>query len=155
MGELFGEWVQQEWIDTVMNTIKETPWWNFLFLTKNPLRLPEIDFPSNAWVGTTVDTQKRVAVAETAFKDVNASVKFISCEPMLERITFNKLNLFDWVIIGGCSRNTKQRGSQPDPEWVEHLVQQARDAGCKVYFKPNLLAIPEGMPILKEYPQWI
>jgi len=152
MGELFGEWVPQDWINAVMTVVRENPQWDFLFLTKNPPRLPEIDFPWNAWVGTTVDTQSRVEAAETAFEKVKAPVKFISCEPLLERITFNHLSLFNWIIIGGCSKNTKQPGSQPEPEWVDHLVNQAREARCKIYFKPNLKAIPEGMPRLKEFP---
>jgi len=129
------------------------PAMQFLFLTKNPSRLPEIDFPGNAWVGTTIDTQKRVAVAEKAFQKVNAPVKFISCEPMLERITFNKLDLFNWVIVGGCSKNTKQRGSQPDPEWLNTLS-VSREKRSAMFTLTELLAIPEGLPLLKEYPQW-
>jgi protein gp37 len=59
MGDLFGEWVPQEWIDAVFKAIREAPEWNFLVLTKNPKRYLTIDFPRNVWVGATADTQAR------------------------------------------------------------------------------------------------
>jgi len=78
MGDLFGKWVKQEWIDAVMKAVTDAPQWNFIFLTKNPERLATIDWPKNAWVGATVDIQARVECTEKVFADVNASVKFIS-----------------------------------------------------------------------------
>jgi hypothetical protein len=57
MADLFGRWVPREWIDAVLVEVAGNPQWNFLFLTKFPQRLPEFMFPSNAWVGTTVDAQ--------------------------------------------------------------------------------------------------
>lgn len=147
MADLFGDWVPQEWIDSVLEVVRETPKWNFLFLTKNPKRLIDINWPNNAWVGTTVDVQARVNIAQEAFKKVNAKVKFLSCEPFQERLTFTDLSMFDWIIIGGRSRNTKLPEFQPKWEWVESLLMKAREYGLKVYFKPNLIVRP------KEYPR--
>jgi protein gp37 len=65
--DLFGKWVPQAWIDAVLAEIRAAPQWNFLFLTQFPQRLAEIDWPANAWVGTTVDEQYRVDIAEKAF----------------------------------------------------------------------------------------
>ena len=75
MADLFGRWVPQEWIDAVMQSVKGSPQWDFLFLTKFPQRLSEIDIPENAWMGTTVDLQARVANAERAFEKVKCRVK--------------------------------------------------------------------------------
>jgi protein gp37 len=147
MADLFGDWVPQEWIGSVLEVVRETPKWNFLFLTKNPKRLIDIDWPNNAWVGTTVDVQARVNIAQEAFKKVNAKVKFLSCEPLQERLTFTDLSMFDWIIIGGRSRNTKLPEFQPKWEWVESLLMKAREYGLNVYFKPNLIVRP------KEYPR--
>jgi protein gp37 len=147
MADLFGEWVPQEWINSVLDVVRETPKWNFLFLTKNPKRLIDIDWPVNAWVGTTVDVQARVNAAQEAFKKVKAKVRFISCEPLQERLVFTDLSMFDWIIIGGRSRSTKLPEFQPKWEWVENIVTQARKDGLKIYFKPNLTVRP------KEYPR--
>lgn len=147
MADLFGDWVPQEWIDKVISIVREASQWNFLFLTKNPKRLVGIDFPENAWVGTTVDIQARVKPAEEAFRQVKAKVKFVSCEPLLEPITFSNIGIFDWIIIGGRSKNSNLPELQPEWAWVESLIIQAREAVCKVYCKPNL-----NVSLPKEYP---
>ena len=147
MADLFGKWVEQKWIDAVMDAVRSAPQWNFLFLTKFPQRLETIDWPDNSWVGTTVDEQYRVTIAEKAFRNVNAPVKWLSCEPLRERLTFSSLDMFDWVVVGGQSRSSQERAFQPPWEWVEHLWQQVRASNCLLYWKPNLHTRPQ------EYPQ--
>jgi len=139
MADLFGKWVPQDWIDAVLQQVRSNEQWNFLFLTKFPRRLSEQEWPDNAWVGTTVDKQFRVEIAERSFRNVKAGVKWLSCEPMLERLTFSSLEMFDWVVVGGSSKSTQTPEFQPPVEWFEHLLKQARDAGCKVYLKPNFV----------------
>jgi protein gp37 len=146
MADLFGKWVEQEWIDAVLAEVRAAPQWNFLFLTKFPQRLAEIDWPRNAWVGTTVDEQYRVDIAEKAFRRVQAPVKWLSCEPLRERLTFGSLEMFDWVVLGGQSKSRQAPAFQPPWEWVEHLHAQARRAGCLIYYKPNLEARPQEYP---------
>jgi protein gp37 len=174
MADLFGDWVPQEWIDKVIDACRNAPDWNFIFLTKNPKRLLSVDWPPNAWVGTTVDCQARVSDAVEVFDEFNRmrhgmakgdgsgdeygsgtgpSVKFISCEPLTESIVFpsdgghSSLELFDWVIIGGQSASSGTPAFQPKWEWVEELHFAAIDAGCAIYWKPNLTVRP------KEYPE--
>jgi protein gp37 len=139
MGDLFGAWVPQEWIDRVFAAIRQAPNFNFLMLTKNPARLTEQNFPDNAWVGTTVDCQARVSKAEATFERISARVKWLSCEPLLEPLRFNHLERFNWLVIGAQSRSTRMPAMQPDTAWVVDLVSQARKAGCKVYIKPNYI----------------
>lgn len=146
MADLFGKWVPQEWIDAVFDEVRHNPQWNFLFLTKFPRRLAELDWPENAWCGASVDRQHRVADTEAAFRGVKAGVKWLSCEPMMERLTFTSLEMFDWVVIGAASKSTQTPEFQPPWEWVEHLLNQARAAGCRVYIKPNLRSRPQEYP---------
>lgn len=138
MADLFGKWVPQPWIDAELAVARECSDWRFLYLTKFPQRMAQQDWPDNAWVGTSVDGQARVATAERAFHGVRAGVRWLSCEPMLERLTFRSLADFDWVVIGGATRSTQTEAFQPPAEWVEHLIAQANDAGCQVYLKRNL-----------------
>ena len=156
MADLFGDWVPQEWIDQVLDAVRNAPEWNFIFLTKNPKRYIGIEWPENAWVGTTVDTQERVEAAVDAFSQIEANVKFLSCEPLKEHLQFNSeeynikgewLSVFNWVIIGGQSETSGMSADQPEWEWVESLHNQARNAGCAIYWKPNLTVKP------KEYPK--
>ena len=150
MGDLFGDWVEEDWINKVMEAVEDSPQWNFLFLTKNPKRLTKVVWPDNAWVGTTVDCQDRVEKAEETFQNLvdqnnKPSVTFISFEPLKEPININLTNV-DWVIIGGQSKSTGEPAEQPLWEWVESLHNQARQYECDVYWKPNLSVKP------KEYP---
>lgn len=149
MADLFGRWVPDDWINQVFDSCRKSPEWNYLFLTKFPQRYTEIEFPPTAWVGTTVDEQKRVANAEKSFRKIQAPLKWLSCEPMLEPLQFTDLSMFDWVVIGGCSKNTQTPESFPDPDWVRELTNQAKEAGCKVYEKEN---IAKRIGHYKEYP---
>lgn len=146
MADLFGKWVPQEWIDAVLDEVRAAPQWNFLFLTKFPQRLADIQWPHNAWVGTTVDEQYRVEIAEKAFRKVDAAVKWLSCEPLRERLTFTSLAMFDWVVLGGQSKSTQAPAFQPPWEWVDHLLAQARASQCLVYWKANLYTRPQQYP---------
>lgn len=151
MADLFGKWVPEEWILQVFQVVKKSPQWNFLFLTKFPQRLQEINdllggFPENVWVGTTVDTQARVALAEKSFRNIQASVKWLSIEPMLENLQFHSLDMFDLIAIGGQSKTTQEAEFQPEWEWVENLLVQARESKTSIYFKENLKCRPKELP---------
>ena len=149
MADLFGDWVPQEWIDEILSVCDENSQWNYLFLTKNPKRLTKIDWPKTAWVGTTIDVQSRIKDAENIFSKFKAPVKFFSCEPLQEELTFNSLKMIDWIIIGGRSKSSGMDEGQPKWEWVEKILNKARQDNVKVYFKPNLKVKP------KEYPEVI
>lgn len=139
MADMFGRWVPAEWIEAVFGAMRDAPDWNFLCLTKFPKRMAEFDIPANAWMGTTVDLQDRVAAAEAAFAKVPSTVRWLSCEPLLKPLRFKHLDRFHWIVIGGASRSNDTPEWHPPFEWVVDLVQQARAAGVKVYFKTNLL----------------
>lgn len=148
MADLFGKWVPAEWIEAVLDVARECPQWNFLFLTKFPNRLAEFTYPDNAWLGTTVDCQARVANAERSFAKVKGGVKWLSVEPMLEPLHFDSLDMFHWVVIGGASASSQTPSWSPPRRWVDELEAAARDAGCMIYEKTNLQAR------LREYPGW-
>lgn len=149
MADLFGSWVPKEWIESVIQKTRDEPHWTYLFLTKNPERYQEFDFPANCWLGATVDNQARVNRTEKAMESATASIKFISCEPLRDSVEFSRLEFFDWIIIGGQSKNSKEPARQPKWEWVESLLQQARASSIDVYFKPNLTVRPKEAPTAK------
>lgn len=139
MADIFGRWVPEEWIHLIIERVEASPQWNFLFLTKFPQRVHEFGkMPKNAWMGTTVDCQERVANAEKAFAKMGGGIKWLSVEPMLTPLKFSRLDLFDWVVIGGASRSANTPGWVPPFDWIADLHAQARAAGCAVYHKDNL-----------------
>jgi len=158
MSDLFGDWIPQDWIDQVLQACAQSPDWTYIFLTKNPERLVGINWSKNAWVGTTIDSQSRIATAVSAFKELNEQqfrpgVLFVSCEPMNERLDFGDhgLDIFDWIIVGGRSASKGMKAFQPEKVWVESLHAAARKSGCMIFDKPNLKV--QGLTINpKEFP---
>jgi hypothetical protein len=69
---------------------------------------------------------------------------------MLEPLVFDKLHQFDWVVIGGASRSSQTPAWIPPMDWLVDLHKQARDAGCKIYYKDNL-GLPDELR-LREFP---
>jgi protein gp37 len=137
----------------VLGVITKAPVWNFLCLTKFPKRMAEFDIPQNAWMGTSVDLQERVAAAEAAFANVGSKVCWLSCEPLPQPLRFKHLERFHSIVIGGASAIASTPNWRPPFEWVADLVRQARDAGLKIYFKTKLghehriLELPFDAPI--------
>ena len=111
--------------------------WNFLVLTKFPERACKFEFPSNWWMGTSVDAQFRVANAERAFAKIRCKTKWLSVEPLLQRLTFKRLDLFQWIVIGGASSSTITPAWVPPLDWIVDLHQAARQAKLRVYYKTN------------------
>jgi protein gp37 len=161
MADLYGKWVPTDWISQVHQSCINNPQWEYLFLTKFPARYNQVKLPSTGWMGTTVDRQHRVKVAETAFRKIEGvRVKWLSLEPLLEPLEFTDLSMFDWVIIGSQSQTNQPDGVvksfAPNFEWVSRLTDQAHEAGCKVWLKENLLGYPKsdrpGMTLIQESP---
>lgn len=156
MADLYGRWVPDEWIHQVHAAMCANPQWQYITLTKFPARYVGLEMPPGAWIGTSVDEQKRVRIAEDAFRKIEgAAVKWLSLEPLREPLQFSDLSVFDWVVIGGQTETRQPDGTvpafAPPFEWVARLVVQALDAGCRVHLKPNLRANP-GMQWLDQYP---
>lgn len=156
MADLYGRWVPDEWIAQVHASMLATPWWEYLLLTKFPSRYVGLDLPPSAWVGTSVDEQKRVRIAEDAFRKIEGvKVKWLSLEPLREPLEFDDLSMFDWVVIGAQTETRQPDGTvdafMPPWEWVCRITAQAKAAGCAVHWKPNLLNGKPGVA-LNEYP---
>ncbi len=161
MADLYGRWVPDEWIYQVHDAMHLNRMWDYLLLTKFPARYNKVDLPPTAWVGTSIDEQKRVRIAEDAFRKISdVKVKWLSIEPLREPLEFSDLSMFDWVVIGAQTETWQGEGTDrklvpafgPPFEWVARLVAQAREAGCRVHLKPNLVNGHPGMQLPDEYP---
>lgn len=137
MSDLFGQWVPEEWIEATIEMARRNSKWNFLTLTKFPQRAAKFKFPENWWMGTTVDAQARVDNAEAAFAKIECGTKWLSVEPLLQPLTFKRLDLFQWIVIGGASGSRKTPAWEPPIDWLASLHMAARAAGLRIYYKTN------------------
>ena len=60
------------------------------------------------------------------------SVKFLSCEPLLEDLGEMDFTGIDWVIVGGESGPLAR---PMDPNWVRKLYAQAKEQQTAFFFK--------------------
>lgn len=147
MGDLFGKWVPSEWVEEILGIVRQSPQWNFIFSTKFPQRYAEFSpLPKNAWIGTTVDRQSRVSVAEKAFENVEAKVKWLSVEPMLEPLKFNHLDRFQWLVIGGASSSESTSQWRVPAAWWVPLHYEAMQHGLRIFHKTNLYVREQMFP---------
>jgi protein gp37 len=162
MADLYGRWVPKKWIDQVHAAELENPQWTYIHLTKFPKRYLDFPLPRTGWIGASVDEQKRVKLTEDAFRQIDGvALKWLSLEPLLAPLEFSDLSMFDWVVIGAQTATRQPTGVVPEfaPrfEWVMQIVAMARQAGCRIHMKPNLLGRvhPQspGMELLDEYPE--
>ena len=135
MSDLFHENVPFSFIDKVVETIKSTPQHNYQILTKRANRMAEYFsdkiIPKNAWLGVTVD----IACSKSRIdflRNLNAPIKFLSCEPLLEDLGDINLDGIDWVIVGGES-GVKARPMKE--EWVQSIKVQTEKQGSAFFFK--------------------
>ena len=144
--EWLSEWIPWEWTNAIVEVIQHNPQWIYFCVSKSPERFPEISWPEYCRLAITIDVQSRVEPAEAAFREVKSRYKIAHVEPMLERLSFNDLSIFDAIFIGPAHPTSKYPGKQPNPEWVSFLIGQAREAGIKVYCSP-LLVVPFVKPM--------
>lgn len=140
IADLFAPWTPPHWRNMVMISIKNCPIKHtFQLLTKNPELIPPTSFidHDNVWVGTTVTSENNDVVNIDAIKKVDAKVRFVSFEPLLGPIDFEKHSLdgIQWVIIGKLtgSKRVKLRF-----EWVADILDQTADLNIPLFIKNNL-----------------
>ena len=135
MSDLFHKDVPFEFIDEVMNIIKKTPQHRYQLLTKRSERMNEYFsshvIPKNAWLGVTVENRISKGRIDV-LKKLDAPIRFLSCEPLLEDLGNLNLDNIDWVIVGGES-GAKARPMQID--WVLSIKEQCEKQGTAFFFK--------------------
>lgn len=116
---------------------------DWLLLTKRPQNVARLApwgkrWPSNVWLGTSVENQRVAEQRLPLLLTTPAAVRFLSCEPLLGALNlgtwFRRRGFFpiDWVIAGGESGPS----SRPmHPDWATGLLQQCQQADVPFHFK--------------------
>ena len=159
MGDLFGDWVPDEWISQVFDACKAAPWHRYLFLTKNPKRYIDLveknilPKDGNFWFGSTATT------SDDPFWWSGHYNTFVSVEPIMD--SFEKsdglpngseqsVKKVNWVIIGAETGNRKDKVI-PRKEWIENIVAACRDTGVAVFMKDSIKPFWDG-DLITEFP---
>lgn len=135
MSDLFHASVPLEFIQRVFAVMERCPQHTFQVLTKRSERLQELaeylPWPDNVWMGVSVEDD-RVIRRVCDLQQVNATVRFLSVEPLIGPINELPLDGIHWVIVGGES-GPNARPMEED--WVESIYQQCYMAQVPFFFK--------------------
>jgi protein gp37 len=135
MSDLFHARVPLGFVRDVFAVIADTPQHTYQVLTKRSSRLPRIaeklDWPSNLWLGVSVEDKDALFRVDD-LRSIPATVRFISCEPLLGPLDGLDLDRIDWVIAGGESG----RSHRPvDPRWVAAIRDVCVSGQVPFFFK--------------------
>jgi len=140
MSDLFHRDVPDEYIEAVVNVMASANWHTFQVLTKRSDRLRDLlrtklrsaaKLP-HIWWGVSVETRKHGLPRVRHLQESPAAMKFLSIEPLLERLGRVPLRGIDWVIVGGESG----AGARPmDPSWVTSIRDQCERSDVPFFFK--------------------
>lgn len=154
MGDLFGDWVPDIWIEQVFLACKKAPQHSYLFLTKNPgryfrlVQAGKLPSESNFFYGTTITKADQEFFCEDGYNT------FLSIEPLLGEFTADmwcaEICRLSWAIIGAMTGPGSKK-HQPKREWVQAIVNKCADAGVPVFMKDSLESI-WGHPLIRQHP---
>ena len=169
MSDLFGIGIPEEWTRKVLAQCKVYSKHRFYLLTKQPQNLIKFSpFPDNCWVGVTATDSTQYATAAYWLKEIEAKIKYVSIEPLLERIQPKAWpwqlfpegkpeGICEWVIIGACTGTRKDLealierhpgltlmpfgkkwSAQPEIGWVQGIALNCTKANTPLFLKDNL-----------------
>ena len=136
MSDIFHKDMPEEYLDCIFDVIKETPQHTYQILTKRADRMyqyfSEREIPNNIWLGVTVENRKEGLPRIDKLRKLQASVLFLSVEPLLEDLGIINLANIDWVIVGGESGN---KARPMEKSWVLNIKQQCEAKNVAFFFK--------------------
>jgi protein gp37 len=123
------------WRPEAWEIIQQTPQHTYTVLTKRPERIADhlpADWPwPHVWLGVSIESPAYLWRADL-LREIPATIRFLSCEPLLEDLGTLDLTGIGWVIVGGES------GPTPRPmevSWVRSIRDQCVAAGVPFFFK--------------------
>ena len=135
MSDLFHSQVPEDYIRKIFEVMRKADWHIFQILTKRAGRLrhlgPRLDWPSNVWIGVSIENDLLSPRAD-ALRTVPATVRFLSCEPLLGPLPSLRLDGIHWVITGGESGPDAR---SCDPGWVRAIRDLCIASGVAFYHK--------------------
>lgn len=138
MSDLFHDDVPFQFLDKVFDVIRQTPQHTYQILTKRASRMRSYfvhgkrDVPRNVWLGVSVENRRHGLSRIDELREIEASIRFLSVEPLLEDLGQVDFSGIHWVIVGGES------GPKARPmkyEWVESIKEQCEKEQVAFFFK--------------------
>lgn len=139
MADLMHEDIGDDYIDRVFDTMDRVDRHVYFVLTKRPERFPDYvrrrykgrPVPPHIWLGTSVE-DGRVLDRVDALRSTPATIRFLSCEPLIGSLSDLKLRGIHWVIAGGESGDRRRL---VDADWIRDLRDRCIRHDVAFFFK--------------------
>jgi len=139
MSDLFHKEVPRHFIDSIFDTMEAADWHTFQVLTKRSslmVRYLSSRYGSNLapphiWLGVSIEDAKNT-IRLKHLRGAQATVKFVSFEPLLGPVGKVDLTGIDWTIVGGESGPKARPMAE---EWATEIRDQCRVAKVAFFFK--------------------
>ena len=135
MSDLFHEKMPYSYLDEVFETITQTPHHTYQILTKREEILGDYFtnkiVPNNVWLGVTVENAKSKNRIDV-LRNIDAKIRFLSIEPLLQNVGELNLDNIHWVIVGGESGH---KARQMKEEWAIDIQKQCDEQEVSFFFK--------------------
>lgn len=151
MADLFGEWVSDGWIESVLEHCNKFSENTYLFQSKNPTRFIDFlrRFPENTILGTTIETNRDLSNLSKAPKQRERALALSWIAEFKKEVTIEPILKFDleelvyliaianpkFVAIGADSK--KHNLLEPTRVEIEQLIHRLREF-TEVKIKKNL-----------------
>lgn len=136
MSDLFHKSIPFEFLDQVFEVINQTPQHSYQILTKRASRMHDYfikrEVPKNVWLGVSVENKKHGLPRIDYLREINARIRFLSIEPLLEDIGNVDLTDIHWVIVGGESGS---KARPMDKKWATSIQKQCDKQRVSFFFK--------------------
>ena len=137
MSDSFHSEIPADFIADVWRVMADTPRHTYQILTKRPDRMASIlsteDFKvlPNVWLGTSVE-DSRVLHRLDELREVPATIRFVSYEPLIGSVAGGSLKGIHWAIVGGESGPNAR---PMEAQWIDEIFDQCTDADAAFFFK--------------------
>lgn len=139
MSDLFHKDIPVDFIHRVFDSMEQANWHVYQVLTKRSSlmrsfvnrRYKENPVPSHIWLGVSIEDSKAI-VRLRQLKQTNASIRFVSFEPLIGAIGPVDLANIHWAIAGGESG---PRARPVKVEWLRELRDQCVSQDVAFFFK--------------------
>jgi len=140
MSDLFHERVPDDYIVQVAEAMSHANWHTYQVLTKRSERMRDLlnsmlGFAAKAqhiWWGVSVEDRKYGVPRIAHLQAADASVRFLSLEPLLEDVGDINLSGIRWVIVGGESG---RRARAFEIAWARSVLRQCQEQNVACFIK--------------------
>jgi protein gp37 len=139
MSDLFHKEIPRPFLDRVFETMEEAHWHQFQVLTKRSSlmrryvneRYVGLQAPPHIWLGVSVEDRAALTRLKH-LRQVRASVRFVSFEPLFEDLEHVDLSDIHWAIAGGESGPGARVVM---PQWIRSIRDQCKSQHVPFFFK--------------------